>query len=387
MTASSPRSPNVPGQLFGYTLQINRALALLLACAPGDCVSIEVYDDTALTRVNSTMVAEQAKSAIHNNPLANRSVEFWKTIARWIESVKRGSIVIAKTTFRLYVSDSYTPGKIPKSFIDAQSIEDAEKALDAAIKEIGTAAATIKSYTDTVFASENRSVVCEILTKFEIDTGSGTQDDDLRGLLRAKMIDEDIIDEVLTHSLGWVLQTFQNARQSSAQAIIQFDDLRKEITSFQRAHRNSQVLMSLANQPSGTEVSQNKPRNYVKQLNLIDCDEEEILSAINDFLMAAADRTNWAIKGLVTSGSFDDFEKSLNRVWTNTKKAVILEKGEDEPLKAGKQIHNTCMQHTAHLQGMEVPNHFTPGCFHRLADSLSIGWHLKYKEDPSFGRS
>jgi hypothetical protein len=28
---------------------------------------------------------------------------------------------------------------------------------------------------------------------------------------------------------------------------------------------------------------------------------------------------------------------------------------------------------------LEVPRHFTPGCFYALADTKSVGWHPDYK--------
>lgn len=379
MEPQKKHSTHVPGQLFGYTLQINRALAHLLECSAGDVASIEVFEDTGLSKSDGKNLAEQAKSAFHNNPIADKSVELWKTMSNWVDEVKLGSLDPDSTTLRIYVANECKAGKIPQSFNDAKTIDQAAKALSDAKTIMVNPSSTIKKYVENVVHADNVSIAHKVIVAMETDNGTGHQDDDLRALLRSKMADEDLIDELLTHSLGWVLQRFQNARQTNRPAMIRFDDLRFEMTTFLKAHRNNHVLMSLANQPSRTEVDQHKPKNYVKQLSLIDCEPEEILSAINDYFMAAADRTTWAVKGFVTKTSLDDFEKGLNRVWTNSKKAVILEKGQGDPLLVGKLIHLACMKHVGSLQGMEVPSHFTPGCFHILADTLTIGWHPDYK--------
>ncbi len=44
----------------------------------------------------------------------------------------------------------------------------------------------------------------------------------------------------------------------------------------------------------------------------------------------------------------------------------------------GQLIYSGCMQHRTQVQGMVPPEHFVPGCFHRLADALEIGWHPNY---------
>ena len=36
------------------------------------------------------------------------------------------------------------------------------------------------------------------------------------------------------------------------------------------------------------------------------------------------------------------------------------------------------MDLTVPVQAMQPPGHFIPGCLHRLADDMSIGWHPDY---------
>jgi hypothetical protein len=38
------------------------------------------------------------------------------------------------------------------------------------------------------------------------------------------------------------------------------------------------------------------------------------------------------------------------------------------------------MQHRTQVQAMVPPPHFVPGCFHRLADTMDVGWHPNYQE-------
>jgi hypothetical protein len=57
------RSTNVPGQLYGYLLQVTRSVAHLLRARPGQAVSVEHLDDVA-TQGPDGVIAEQDKSGL-----------------------------------------------------------------------------------------------------------------------------------------------------------------------------------------------------------------------------------------------------------------------------------------------------------------------------------
>ena len=46
----------------------------------------------------------------------------------------------------------------------------------------------------------------------------------------------------------------------------------------------------------------------------------------------------------------------------------------------GQALYSMCMDFTTPLQAMQPPDHFIPGCFHRLADDTSIGWHPDFEQ-------
>src|SRR5207237_8911279 len=86
------RSTQVPGQALGYSLQVTRATARLLAAAPGTTISFEVLDDVSAAPAAGGLVAEQTKSAITHNPLGERAVDFWKTMSNWVDTVRGGRL-------------------------------------------------------------------------------------------------------------------------------------------------------------------------------------------------------------------------------------------------------------------------------------------------------
>ena len=70
---------HVPDKLEGYLLQVRHALFELISL-DNRIVSVEAFDDVAV-ETQETIIAEQTKSVLSdNNPAANRSVVFWKTL-------------------------------------------------------------------------------------------------------------------------------------------------------------------------------------------------------------------------------------------------------------------------------------------------------------------
>jgi hypothetical protein len=120
-------------------------------------------------------------------------------------------------------------------------------------------------------------------------------------------------------------------------------------------------------------------RTYVRQLEIIEADEEDIFVAVNDFMRASVDRTEWSRVGLINETSLDDFEAALITFWRNKKKQHALTNSELGHNIQGQLLYRECSTHRRSLEGLEVPDYFTPGSFHSLADILEVGWHPEYK--------
>jgi len=86
--SKAARGAQAPGQFYGYSLQITRALAHLLRARPSQSVSVEVFDDVATSR-QTGQVLEQDKSGLAHNPVSDRSIDLWKTLHNWGERYSR----------------------------------------------------------------------------------------------------------------------------------------------------------------------------------------------------------------------------------------------------------------------------------------------------------
>lgn len=387
-SSNHPASSTAPGQYLGYSLQTTRCLSRLLAGEVGSYISVEVFEDVGVVSSDGSKIAEQDKSALSGNPVADRSVDLWKTLANWVRSIQTGGLDVIKTRFELYVSRP-VEGETVKAFSEANTNELARAAFTRARQMLwgeppayslrSSLSGGLLPHADTVFGADEH-VVLSLICNFSFHCGTGSSHDDLRAALVKCLVPDVLIDDTLAHALGRVKEQIDTAIESRRPAVISVDGFRKDMTAFIRKHDRRSILASFAPSPSSELIQGDlKARKYVRQLELIDAEYGERLRAVNDYLRASADRAQWGVKGLVNPDSFNEFENGLERTWENLHRKCDLEHKDKPDIDRGKLLYYDCSLHKADLEGLQVPDHFTPGSFHALSDVERVGWHPDYK--------
>ena len=90
-----------PGPYLGFALQPVRLCYHLLTCPKGAHVSIEHLDDVAIHQPDGSILLEQTKSALKQNPLSDWAPDLWKAIANWLGGEP---ITLPETSFQIYVT-------------------------------------------------------------------------------------------------------------------------------------------------------------------------------------------------------------------------------------------------------------------------------------------
>ena len=134
-----PNKTLVPDKLQGYLLQVKHMLFELIS-VDDRVVSVEKLDDVAV-ETDGKVIAEQVKSVTSaNNPIAERSSVFWKTLYNWCTYIEAGDLPSGAIMRFVVVSNgTVIPGGIQASFMNAHSDYEAQKALaDAKEAILGT---------------------------------------------------------------------------------------------------------------------------------------------------------------------------------------------------------------------------------------------------------
>ncbi len=346
---------------------------------------MEYLDDVAQENAHGITLG-QSKSALTANPIADRAKSLWKTLSNWVTLAAEGGCDPDRTVFEMYVSRPAS-GTLVGIFSAASTLDAAQAAvLQARTTLWGNApkfplrsgiATEIKPYVETVFSADP-VLVARVIKNFTLTCGSGSPQADVEAILKTHPISQSRVRDIADHMSGVVKRRVDEFLEAGKPAVITSDDFHTWYTAYVQKIDRDVVLRSYAKRPSDKEAFGHLPRVFVQQLDLIGLPFEDKLAAVGDYLMAAADRTAWAVSGDVDSMTFEELDVSLTRSWKNRRLACKVAHGDKALDAQGLALYADCMNVAVAVQQKEAPDHFIPGCMHRLADDLSIGWHPEF---------
>ena len=386
--ARTGRKTEVPGQALGYALQYTRLTQLLLQAPAGSFCSMEVLDDVAQEHPSEGMRLVQSKSALTANPVSDRAKSLWKTLSNWVHAASRPGFDVQNTVFEIYVSRP-VEGLIVQSFADAKTLDAASLAVARSRAELwgpgpefalkGEVAIDIAPYLDTVFTAD-LELVARIICNFRLTLGSGRPQADIEKIISSDPVSPSKVRDIADYLCGIVKRRVDELLEAGLPAVLSRDEFAVSYMAFVRKIDREMVLHSRARAPNADEARDYMPKVFVQQMGIIGLPYEDQLGAVSDFLMAAADRTEWAIRGEVDETSFGELDEVLTRSWKNKRRSCTIEHGSRPEEHQGQALYSDCMGISMPLQAMQPPAHFVPGCLHRLADDLLIGWHPSYEQ-------
>lgn len=385
----SRRSAQVPGQFFGYSLQPIRLLSLALDAAPGTMLSLEVFEDVGSRDTSGEAIASQTKSGLGANPVSDRAVDLWKTFSNWLTAVGAGQLVAASTRFEIYLAKRHT-GRLVALFDAAKTPEQAEAALEKAREVLWGAgpkyskraklAENIAPFVNHVLDPKSIDAV-GIIQHFTLSVASKDPLRDLRPKVNTKWVRPESVELVIQHAHGWIKEKLDGLLLEQKPPVLNVDEFNAEIAAYLPRIDFRQILTAIAGGLNLTEtaIAAEQLRTYVRQLELIEYSEEDVIEAINNFLRASAERVAWSKAGIVHDKSFDDYEEGLIAYWKNKRTVHKVTNKTLTDVEQGQLLLADCAMHQQKLQGLEVPTFFTPGSFHALAEERTVGWHPQYE--------
>lgn len=374
---------NAAGQFLGYVLQIPRALFHLLQCSPNESICVEMLGDVAKKLSDGTIVTEEDKSSITSNPLTNKSENLWKTFSNWIDAVKSGDL--ANTAkFIIYTNKVGRKGII-NEFNDAKNSSSAQEAFTKAkaqLKNLSTKHVAYDFYQNCV---SNENILIEIISKFELcisDDKTGLKD--LKIELQKKLIPDTQINFFLELMSGWILSELLNKIANKDFPTITFESFRQRYEDIVNRARKRELIDFTLNTPLEEDLVKEAAKlrpTYVRQLDKLGVDEDEILEAVADFMRAKVNRDKWIELEIVSEVIAEDFEDRLIKFWNNQKtKGEIIYKN-NSPEERGILLLTECKIRSEPINDMIPPAPTISGTYHALADLATLGWHPDWEKD------
>jgi hypothetical protein len=378
-----------PGQLFGYTLQIPRAVFHLLNGKAGDSICLEVHGDVSTQSSSGEVISEEDKASTISNPVTDRSTDLWKTFYNWLQGCASGQLVLDKTTFVLYRNSSRGNTGLVQVFNDVKTEADAQAAISKATKELEDIQEGHDIWEHYQFVLGNSDFPA-LLQRFQLESGDGTGFEELKRFLLSPMLIPETHVDFACHTLnGWLLDTAMQLISQRKMAIITWEDYRKEFEQILLRCRQRELIdfasevVEIMDGEAKKQITQ-RP-TYVLQLELINHSEEDILEAVHLFLRATVNRQEWIERDLIDTRTAEDFEQKLFSFWKNNKTNVDLSNKSLSSEDRGKMLLANCCNRQETIGNLTPPHGTVSGTFHDLANTPTIGWHETWEQ--SFKKS
>lgn len=371
-----------PGQLLGFAIQFTRALYHLLTCSEGDKVSIEVLGDVAVEYGSGEVTTEEDKSSISANPLTNRSTDLWKTLSNWVSAIKSGDLDVGNTRFILYTNQSGRTAIVNK-FHKARDHAEAKLACDEAMQELSDITDTheIWPYYNAVM-NMDQALLIALIQRFEMQVGAGTGADDVKNELEKKFCPKLHIDFVFEKLSGWLHNKVMESIAVGIPAVITWEDFRAEIMPlFERARRRELIDFAREYPPSDTDIKKERlgMPMYLRQLEIIECNDDDLIEAATDFIRAKVNREKWIETETIDETIAGQFEDNLTAYWKNTMQRIPMTHKSYSPEEHGKLVLLDCKSRQELIRDQTPPASTIAGTYHALVNGGQCGWHKDWK--------
>ncbi|RZK27227.1 MAG: hypothetical protein EOO43_00285 [Flavobacterium sp.] len=388
------------GQALGYLYQFERAI-FWLSRSDIDFVSIET-DDDVVSQLKSgqeiNRIYEQDKSVTGNgNPFSNANVNLWKTFSIWLAIQKR--VPKEKARFVLStnkrVSTTGTISKLHKANYTSNYKTD-NKILEGFYNDLYESGQKLKGkakeYYDNIVATYSREEFINLLSKIILSTDEFYPDrnkfkEEIKNNLRIGS--EVPFNSVYEKIFGWLVNDIIGKWAKGEEGTIKSEKLIdiKDVYIKESLERPFLEQAVSAIPVFDFERTEQLDKIFIKQLTLIESDDDEIVDAIDHFLRASKERDRWAENGTIPcQEDINELEKDITRNWKGHKKKHLIDaKSKPTLTKAdlGSLIYIDSSNTNGYsLAGYPVIQPYTIlGSLHILSDKLSIGWHPDWQTE------
>ncbi|GMV23986.1 MAG: hypothetical protein AMXMBFR58_00170 [Phycisphaerae bacterium] len=376
---------SAPGQALGYYWQVHLALLQLAKGSSDGMVGIETLDDVAFSGPDGRTILIQSKSTTDpvRNPLSDTSPALWKTLATWTAALRAGDFKPAVTTLILATNATLTDCLALRIGVATEA--EIVNAVVAELRRTPTKPAeSIRELVNAVRSASDSELSRLVQCVHVEHGGTGHGRDDVREQILAKSHLPDGVrpDSFLDAMVGWLHNVAVSAWSAGTPAWIgqsAFANMRQHVVESQR-RRRVRELPSRAIICDPAHVESHRSSGFVRQLEIIDADGATIDDAITDFIKHNHERLRLVKEGHVLDEDWHQFEDRLVEHWKPIARGQPAARTKQEMRRIGTTVYNEAQRHRESLAGQPTEEpYLTRGAYQRLADSLTVGWHPKFK--------
>lgn len=380
------------GSFLGFLFQIERVLLWLSEGAEDGRVGIETDDDVVVELKKGGAVEtiyEQAKNAQKTRvPFSDQSEDLWKTLAIWIQAVVEKRINVETALFSAVTNKKMTASRL-LSRISAAKKTNTE-AMKSVIEELKTVASNLsaknKAFGEVLINCEE-ALLIEVIDRITVFDGTYHHDQkSLKTKLRTNLSVGDKIpfDYIYNALFGAISSNIIEAWRSGDQAWIKVDSFNNLYNDLVAQYKTKSFFEKATEMlpVSRKDIETNKNKTYVDQLRAIDCDEEELFEAINDYIRAQSEKSRYAKEFEVTEPKFIAYYDDLKENWKRLSRPRFKIKAAGvSSEEIGYQLFYETLAYRGRLNNFEPEQSYTyKGAYHHLSNCTELGWHPDWEK-------
>lgn len=367
---------------LGYTAQEYRLVQRLLKADKGNILGFEILDDLQEHSQDGLVLEQDKLSITSRNIVSNQSQDLWKTLSNWVDLIKNGNVDASITQFLLYTNNEHS-SDVLKLLCEASDIDKAKIAYSQILDIVTTPSTNIKGYVDNFVNFDERKFL--LISNFQYLHGSGSLTQDLISTyLSINTSITEYSESILQEILGWTKDVLTVLAEKRSPTLLQASAFGKRLGEIESKYRQQTLLNFVCNRASSDADVQSEitvQPTYIKQLNIINVDSEDILDAVLAKLESKDAVSKWTVEGYIQEDSYSKYNNALKIKWNVQKKITYMQSKETNDQDRGRLLYYQCRQISSDikLENKDVDDFFSHGSLQELSHTQDIGWHPNYK--------
>ncbi|MCA0431871.1 MAG: hypothetical protein LCH46_01285 [Proteobacteria bacterium] len=376
----------------GYLYQARLALAESLRYAYSDSsveVAIERLDDISFEKNGSPLELLQTKHHLKKEGnISDGSVDLWKTLRVWAESVLSDPSLPGRMRFVLITTATAPKGSAADHLRPTGAgPTDRDPAKAEALLLAAAKASNNQALQKAIeaFNALTPSIRHELLAAIEvIDRAALVADLAATIEERLKMMAPRGKASIAREQLeGWWWPRICSVLQTEIPGTISVLEIEQKLDDIRDGLKRDALPLDMEHiEPSPAELASLDEMFFVKQLRQVGISGVRIEYAKRDFYRASTQRSRWVRESLLFDGEVGSFEKRLIEEWEPRYSQMCdgLAEGCDSSVirTSGQQLYGWVETEARFPIRSQTVRFLTVGSYQILADELRVGWHRDY---------
>lgn len=373
-----------PNSLFGYIIQIPRALTLLINNS--GTVYLEKYDDIIVEQNNKICIIEQVKDVKGN--ITNNSIEFWKTISNWIRlKLEYPDKFTTYTRYILSVNShkSYKEDSFIKKCKEANDVKSAKEAYDYIRANFHSESDSLKAKFLDFSKTENKDIAIQIIQNFEYVEPETDFYNDALNQITSNYKEVNSIENLQNRIIAWIMDKMYNSDKKNLKREFRLN--KENFNSY--IYKDKKLKLALEEELTTQDYQSIENAYFVQQLNLIKQPEQALTWDKRDFLRWRNTATCENKLGRIAKEDFTKSYQNIYEKWYTDRINLFRFSASDTDETKGYRLYQNTINQEIQIGTVSFEDNnieIARGVCNYLANNnletsnYTIGWHPNFEQ-------